>query len=343
RHDLRPHPVRQLPQARLRLHPPPPAQDLLPPRLPHDRRLLLQGGPAPVGPRGRRRARGRQEPQPQGPRRHPLVHPRARLLPRPPRPRPEGRPRRRVRMKKLIHRRLIVPAALLAVGAGVYFVPGLINGPEPEEVALSTIAEHIEAGDVTAATLSEVDRSVTVTLTDGVELTSNYVGAYGETLTEDLLAAGVDAEVDAPPGKSWLDYLGTFVTLLLFAPLIFLILSQIGGLKRSRPEVVEVPTTRFSDVAGMDEAVEEMKELVEFLRDGKRFAAVGARPPKGALLYGPPGTGKTLLARAVAGEAGVPFFQATGSDFDEIFVGVGASRIRSLFKRAKEAGRAIIF
>lgn len=246
-------------------------------------------------------------------------------------------------MKKLIHRRLIVPAALLAVGAGVYFVPGLINGPEPEEVALSTIAEHIEAGDVTAATLSEVDRSVTVTLTDGVELTSNYVGAYGETLTEDLLAAGVDAEVDAPPGKSWLDYLGTFVTLLLFAPLIFLILSQSGGLKRSRHEVGEVPTTRFSDVAGMDEAVEEMKELVEFLRDGKRFSAVGARPPKGALLYGPPGTGKTLLARAVAGEAGVPFFQATGSDFDEIFVGVGASRIRSLFKRAKEAGRAIIF
>lgn len=105
----------------------------------------------------------------------------------------------------------------------------------------------------------------------------------------------------------------------------------------------DVPETKFSDVAGCKEAIEDLKEMVEVLRHPERFRAVGARPPKGALLVGPPGTGKTLLARAVAGEAEVPFFAAAGSDFVEMYVGVGARRVRDVFEKAKKAGRAIVF
>ena len=108
-------------------------------------------------------------------------------------------------------------------------------------------------------------------------------------------------------------------------------------------QVGEVPADRFTDVAGADEAVAELREIVEFLRDGSRFEAMGARTPRGALLVGPPGTGKTLLARAVAGEAGVPFFAVAGSDFVEIFAGGGAKRVRDLFDRARAAGTAIVF
>lgn len=116
------------------------------------------------------------------------------------------------------------------------------------------------------------------------------------------------------------------------------------GIAKKKNEVVEAPETRFTDVAGCDEAIEDMQELVEFLKDPSRFKKTGAKPPRGALLVGPPGTGKTLLARAVAGEAGVPFYSAAGSDFVEMYVGVGAKRIRELFAKAKkhEEG-AIIF
>jgi cell division protease FtsH len=108
-------------------------------------------------------------------------------------------------------------------------------------------------------------------------------------------------------------------------------------------QIGDVPSTRFEDVAGADEALTEMAELVEFLKDGDRFTRVGAKPPRGALLVGPPGTGKTLLARAVAGEAGVPFFALAGSDFVETFAGVGAKRVRELFDKAREVGSAIVF
>ncbi len=105
----------------------------------------------------------------------------------------------------------------------------------------------------------------------------------------------------------------------------------------------ETPTVTFADVAGADEAIEELHEIKEFLQDPAKFQAIGARIPKGVLLYGPPGTGKTLLARAVAGEAGAPFYSISGSDFVEMFVGVGASRVRDLFSQAKENAPAIIF
>src|SRR5690606_23623300 len=112
---------------------------------------------------------------------------------------------------------------------------------------------------------------------------------------------------------------------------------------RAKNVTKENPDVTFADVAGSDEAVEELQEIKEFLSDPSRFQALGAKIPKGVLLYGPPGTGKTLLARAVAGEAGVPFYPISGSDFVEMFVGVGASRVRDLFTQAKENSPAIIF
>ena len=115
------------------------------------------------------------------------------------------------------------------------------------------------------------------------------------------------------------------------------------GKSRAKRMTPDSPKIGFKDVAGVDEAVEELQEIKEFLENPKKFQALGARIPKGVLLYGPPGTGKTLLARAVAGEAGVPFFSISGSDFVEMFVGVGASRVRDLFEQAKQASPCIIF
>ena len=115
------------------------------------------------------------------------------------------------------------------------------------------------------------------------------------------------------------------------------------GKSRAKRMAPDSPKIGFKDVAGVDEAVEELQEIKEFLENPKKFQALGARIPKGVLLYGPPGTGKTLLARAVAGEAGVPFFSISGSDFVEMFVGVGASRVRDLFEQAKQAAPCIVF
>ena len=115
------------------------------------------------------------------------------------------------------------------------------------------------------------------------------------------------------------------------------------GKSRAKRMAPDSPKIGFKDVAGVDEAVEELQEIKEFLESPKKFQALGARIPKGVLLYGPPGTGKTLLARAVAGEAGVPFFSISGSDFVEMFVGVGASRVRDLFEQAKQASPCIVF
>ena len=153
--------------------------------------------------------------------------------------------------------------------------------------------------------------------------------------------------------RRWFDgFISLFLPILLLGLLFWFLLSsaQGGGSKvmqfgKSRAKLVtkETPTVTFEDVAGSDEAIEEMQEIKDFLKDPSRFQAVGARIPKGVLLYGPPGTGKTLLARAVAGEAGVPFYSISGSDFVEMFVGVGASRVRDLFNQAKESAPAIIF
>ncbi|MCL2678485.1 MAG: ATP-dependent zinc metalloprotease FtsH, partial [Clostridiales bacterium] len=164
---------------------------------------------------------------------------------------------------------------------------------------------------------------------------------------------GVDVKYDqVPPQAWWISVLSTVVVLVILVVVFFLIMHQSQGgsgkvmqfgKSRARLQIDDRKKVTFADVAGVDEVKEELQEIVEFLKDPRKFNALGARIPKGVLLYGPPGTGKTLLARAVAGEAGVPFFSISGSDFVEMFVGVGASRVRDLFDQAKKHAPCIVF
>ncbi|KUO96417.1 ATP-dependent zinc metalloprotease FtsH [Ferroacidibacillus organovorans] len=176
---------------------------------------------------------------------------------------------------------------------------------------------------------------------------------YSEALVNQLSSLPADVTIyPQPKESSWLTFLSTIVPFLLFFVLFFFLFNQGQGggnrvmnfgKSRARLYTEEKKRVTFEDVAGADEEKTELVEVVEFLKDPRRFSAVGARIPKGVLLVGPPGTGKTLLARAVAGEAGVPFFSISGSDFVEMFVGVGASRVRDLFEQAKKNSPCIIF
>ncbi len=202
------------------------------------------------------------------------------------------------------------------------------------------------------------DQRVDLTLSEDFE-GSKQVQFYYTSARADEVVAAVDAANpadgynDVVPRATWFDgFLSLMLPLVLLGLLFWFLMSsaQGGGSRvmqfgKSKAKLVtkETPTVTFGDVAGSDEAIEEMQEIKDFLKDPTKFQAVGARIPKGVLLYGPPGTGKTLLARAVAGEAGVPFYSISGSDFVEMFVGVGASRVRDLFKEAKENSPAIIF
>ena len=174
-----------------------------------------------------------------------------------------------------------------------------------------------------------------------------------QTQLIDLLGKkGVTTKVEGTGGSSFLSILTYILPFLLFFGFWIFLMNQMQGggsrvmsfgKSRAKRMSVDAPKITFRDVAGVDEAVQELHEIKEFLENPKRFQALGARIPKGVLLYGPPGTGKTLLARAVAGEAGVPFFSISGSDFVEMFVGVGASRVRDLFEQAKQNSPCIIF
>lgn len=197
-------------------------------------------------------------------------------------------------------------------------------------------------------TLKEADGSL------GTQVQFYYVTPRGQDIVKAIddanLPKGYDDEVPQP---NWLvNILGFLIPALLIGVFFWIMISgmQGGGNRvmqfgKSRAKMVtkETPKVTFEDVAGSDEAIEELEEIKDFLKEPAKFQAVGARIPKGVLLYGPPGTGKTLLARAVAGEAGVPFYSISGSDFVEMFVGVGASRVRDLFQQAKENSPAIIF
>jgi cell division protease FtsH len=191
-----------------------------------------------------------------------------------------------------------------------------------------------------------------VTLKDGTTYVTGYPDNYGAQVTEAIDTAKVPFIVEGRGGSAWWGFLLTLAPFLLFFVFWIFLMNQMqgGGSKvmsfgksRAKRMAVDQPKTTFRDVAGADEAVEELEEIKEFLENPKRFQALGARIPKGVLLFGPPGTGKTLLARAVAGEAGVPFFSISGSDFVEMFVGVGASRVRDLFEQAKQNSPCIIF
>ena len=246
-------------------------------------------------------------------------------------------------------------AGLVALFVVVLFVlfnmPGGASSKKKKtpEVTLSGAVQAIKEGKVGRLHLNDGSRRATLILTNGTEVQTAYPVGSGPELTN--TAIEYDVKVTASPNKAgsmWGSLLLSLLPVgLLIAFFVFFMGPRmgmnVGKLNKSRREPTEVPDTRFADVAGAEEAVAEVKEIVEFLTDPDRFTAAGARMPRGVLLVGPPGTGKTLLARAVAGEAGVPFFALSGSDFVETFVGVGASRVRQVFTAARKHGRAIIF
>ena len=224
--------------------------------------------------------------------------------------------------------------------------------PQVEQARLSDVVKSITDGRVKEIILKDQDQKITGTYTDGRKFEAAYAELQGKDLFQLARDEGIDARVD-PRGQSVLVQI--LIQLLPFAVLLllfFFLMQQMQGggnrvmsFGKSKARLVtkDQPKITFQDVAGVDEAVEELQEIKEFLENPAKFQAMGAKIPKGVLLFGPPGTGKTLLARAVAGEAGVPFFSISGSDFVEMFVGVGASRVRDLFEQAKANAPAIVF
>ncbi len=250
----------------------------------------------------------------------------------------------------------------LIVGFGV-LTYALMSPSAYARIDTSDTMQLIADGKVASATVTP-DR-IDLDLKDGETFTSGevedagqvqsfYVESRGEMVVDALEAnPPPDGYTDDPARQNWLvSLLFTLIPLILILGLfLFLMMRMQGGGRgvmqfgKSKAKLAspDMPKVTFADVAGADEAVEELYEIKEFLSEPKKFLDVGAKIPKGVLLYGPPGTGKTLLARAVAGEAGVPFYSISGSDFVEMFVGVGASRVRDLFEQAKENAPAIIF
>ncbi|MEZ0077024.1 ATP-dependent zinc metalloprotease FtsH [Planotetraspora sp. GP83] len=226
----------------------------------------------------------------------------------------------------------------------------------------STVVQQIEQHNVKNATVVDKDQRVEVTLLKPIEVAGKttdriqapWVEGQGVLLTQMLKTAnppkGWTAEV--PRENFLVSLLVSFLPIIIIVLIFLFIMNQMQGggsrvmnFGKSRAKLItkDTPKTTFADVAGADEAIEELQEIKEFLQAPAKFQAIGAKIPKGVLLYGPPGTGKTLLARAVAGEAGVPFYSISGSDFVEMFVGVGASRVRDLFEQAKANAPAIVF
>ncbi|MDP8992816.1 MAG: ATP-dependent zinc metalloprotease FtsH [Actinomycetota bacterium] len=226
----------------------------------------------------------------------------------------------------------------------------LDRGEKRQKLHLSQLQQLVAEKRVRSAQIHGDDK-VNGELSSGKKYEAKFPAEYADELTSELLDARV--EVDSKPAKSnvWLSVLLNFLPIvLLLAGFLYIVNSMQGGGNRvmqfgkAKPkQASKNETVTFADVAGADEAVEELVEIKEFLKSPAKFQATGAKIPKGVLLFGPPGTGKTLLARAVAGEAGVPFFSISGSDFVEMFVGVGASRVRDLFEQAKAHPPAIIF
>ena len=245
------------------------------------------------------------------------------------------------------------PWVLLGIILLLIFGPQLLPGPDREKIGFEEFITQVNAGKVDEVNLNNTTLGITGTFTDGAEFsTTAPPGFPNESDRELLRTKGVDF-VPTTPQSNW------FVSLIpLLLPFILIMgflvwmnrrasgqMGNVMSIGRSRAKAYNAdrPSTTFADVAGYDGVKTEIKEVVDFLRMPERFKEIGARVPKGLLLVGPPGTGKTLFARAVAGEAGVGFLSVTGSDFMEMFVGVGASRVRDLFQQARKMGRAIIF
>ncbi len=246
-------------------------------------------------------------------------------------------------------RSLIFYIAIIAA-AVILFTVILPSGDGPVEKPLSDIIAMSQNGEITKIVVE--NETLKITATDEIE----YI-TYKEEFTsiyeiEGLNLDGVKVEIKGGGGIDWGALFINILPFLFLGALLFFIFSQARGANsqamsfgRSKARMfnANTPTVTFNDVAGVEEAKQELQEVVDFLRSREKFQALGARIPKGMLLVGPPGTGKTLMARAIAGEAGVPFFSISGSEFVEMFVGVGASRVRDLFDQAKRNAPCIIF
>jgi cell division protease FtsH len=261
-------------------------------------------------------------------------------------------------MKRVSRSGVIIPILIVLVLA--FFAQRIIQPTTEEEPP--TYSEFIAqinaeegappASEIESVEIKTNDNTIKVVETNGEEYETGYPANTEEALVNALEQQNVETTVDGKGGSAILGMLTWILPfILILAFWIFLMNQMQGGGSRvmnfgkskAKRMSVDAPKITFRDVAGADEAVQELHEIKEFLENPKKFQSLGARIPKGVLLYGPPGTGKTLLARAVAGEAGVPFFSISGSDFVEMFVGVGASRVRDLFEQAKQNSPCIIF
>ncbi len=242
---------------------------------------------------------------------------------------------------------------LLVLVALFVFISLSSNDKPAEKIIQFRFEQLVASGKVSNATFHESSQVIDGELRDGHRFQTTYLADSGSDLQGLLKRFNVPFQVDPQKGNAWLSLLvGTLLPVILIVVVILFVMNRMqgGGARvmsfgRSRAKVMtkDQPKTTFADVAGVDEAIEELGEIKDYLKNPARFQAMGAKIPKGVLLYGPPGTGKTLLARAVAGEAGVPFYSISGSDFVEMFVGVGAARVRDLFEQAKGAAPAIVF
>jgi cell division protease FtsH len=244
----------------------------------------------------------------------------------------------------------LVVIVLLVYLASQTLMPRRDNG---KDLTYSQLIDETKKGNVSEVTFSPNRQSIEAVLDSGTKVKVNYPSPQSQAQYEQVLQANnVTYDSKGIGTSAWWALLTGFLPFLLLIGFWIFLMNQMqgGGSKvmsfgksRAKRMSPDSPKVTYKDVAGADEAVEELQEIKEFLENPKKFQALGARIPKGVLLYGPPGTGKTLLARATAGEAGVPFFSISGSDFVEMFVGVGASRVRDLFEQAKQASPCIIF
>ncbi|MDF9716260.1 ATP-dependent zinc metalloprotease FtsH [Nocardioides sp. ChNu-153] len=253
---------------------------------------------------------------------------------------------------------------VLAVVAVLLALQFLAPGDGSDEISTSRMEKYIADGEVSEITFVDGEQRIEATLDDDVdreggrEVVSYYVQGQQdgiiEAVGEQVDEGTIEESNSENPQPSLLgSLLVSLLPFVIILALFIFLMNQVQGgggrgvmqFAKSKAKLItkDMPKTTFADVAGCEEAIEELGEIKEFLSEPAKFQAVGAKIPKGVLLYGPPGTGKTLLARAVAGEAGVPFYSISGSDFVEMFVGVGASRVRDLFEQAKENAPAIVF
>lgn len=242
--------------------------------------------------------------------------------------------------------------ALVAVAGLLILGPRLWPSSDSTKVTYTEFLDLVNQGNVTKIEINNISNSISGTMTDGSTFVTTGAVTLSDADEQLLKLKGVDYDYSTPQGNFFTNLLPILLPFLLIMGFFIWMqrraMGQAGsimsiGRSRAKSYNEDKPSTTFADVAGYEGVKQEIKEVVDFLRMPERFKEIGARVPKGILLIGPPGTGKTLFARAVAGEAGVGFLSVTGSDFMEMFVGVGASRVRDLFQQAAKMGRAIIF